>query len=220
MRGRSFVLAAVLLALYALFWFWYGGSTRPLETEEIEACFRKIAEQQAARGPASALTRERLRRFAETDDGREFYMLNLLRLRAEPQYPDGRPAGEPTERVLAAYVRAWARAAIPRASHPVWMGRPVLKLFGEPEEALWEQAAIVRYRSRRDLLEMIATSAFSQDASLKDVAVEATDVWPATNEFLIVSPRLVVLLLLVLLGGFVHLFLARRQRTRPGEGRP
>ena len=71
--------AAVLL--YAAFSVWYVGLRGPLSKQEVEAHLARLAGTGLA---VDAQRLARLRAFLEADDGREFFMLNLIRLRPGP----------------------------------------------------------------------------------------------------------------------------------------
>lgn len=189
------VLCAVAVALAGtvLFMLWYDGlPRRKLRRDEIEAFLGRM---RAARPESRPEDLERFRRFqalAESDDGREFYMVNLIRYRKVQAAAKG---GVP--RSHADYMRAWGKVALPRASHLIYRGKPAIKLFGRPDEQDWDGIALMRYRSRRDLLAIVTDPVFSRDAALKNVAVEYTDVYPSSVGYIVASPRLLLFLVLL-----------------------
>ena len=67
-------------ATYLGFRVWYDGLRGPLRPEEIEAYLQRIETSDFT----DTNDLESLRRFMEEDDGREFIMLNLVRLNPEP----------------------------------------------------------------------------------------------------------------------------------------
>jgi hypothetical protein len=115
---------------------------------------------------------QEFRELAITDDGREYYMVNLLKFRKKALYPAGNSYGDDP---LAANIR-YNRLIIPLlfkyGGHPVFAGR-VQGRFIHPESGEdWDQVAMVRYRSRRDMLKMAGEIAgkgveFHQWASLE-----------------------------------------------------
>lgn len=186
--AASVALAFVCATVFCL---WYDRwPRRKLSAEETE---RFMARMHAGRPENRPEDLERFRRFqalAESDDGREFYMVNFIRYRK-----DGSPGDVPKSH--ADYMRAWGRVAIRRASHLIYRGKPALKLFGAPDDKSWDAVAIMRYRSRRDLLEIVTDPVFSKDSSLKNVSVEYTDVYPTSVAYIIASPRLLLFLVLI-----------------------
>jgi hypothetical protein len=94
-------------------------------------------------------------------------------------------------------MRAWRKAAVPRASHPIYRGKVAGKVQGAPEDRLWDDVALMRYRSRRDLMKIVTDETFMREAGQKSVAVEYTDAYPATPMILLGSPRVLAFLVLL-----------------------
>ncbi len=190
MAVSGFVCADFIIgaAAYLVFLAWYDGwPRRPLSPAEVETYFAKMKAQRAPQGEAALAMLERFRAFAATDDGGEFHMANLLR------WSEADVNSEAHTR----YMRAWSKVAVPRASHPIYRGRVVGKVQGAFEEKLWDDVALMRYRSRRDLMKIITSEAFMREAGQKGVAVEYTDAYPATPMILLGSPRVLAFLVLL-----------------------
>jgi hypothetical protein len=64
---------------------------------------------------------------------------------------------------------------------------------------LWDDVALMRYRSRRDLMKIVTDEAFMREAGQKGVAVEYTDAYPATPVILLGSPRVLVFFALLII---------------------
>ena len=107
-----------LAALYALFFGWYTSFGGPLTPEEIEKYMGIIAER--AEDPSRL---EVWRAFMESDTGDDFVMVNALHLRDAPRAGEGVAPGETSAEVMSRYTEPFMRAAIPRASHPIFYGR-------------------------------------------------------------------------------------------------
>jgi hypothetical protein len=183
----DFVVAALL---YLIFLAWYEGwPRRKLSPAEVETHFAKMKAQRAPQGEMALAMLERFRAFAASDDGGEFHMVNLLRWsRADVN-------SEAHKR----YMRAWSKVAVPRASHPIYRGKVAGKVQGNLEDRLWDDVALMRYRSRRDLMKIVTDEAFMREAGQKGVAVEYTDAYPATPVILLGSPRVLVFLALLVI---------------------
>jgi hypothetical protein len=207
-------VAGLLAVLYVLFWIWYGGSGEPLTQEEIDAFLATVAAGAEARGVEG--DRDLIAAFrtlAEQDDGREFYMVNLMRYREKALYPDGSVHDNDVEAAAERYNRAVVPALLKRGSLPIlvaeWQGT-----FLQPEGAdRWDQVGIVRYRSRRDMLEMAASLSGEDGGSHKWASIEKTHVFPVEPVFDLVFVRGAVAALLIAIGVSVHamLRLASRQ---------
>jgi hypothetical protein len=202
----SRVLWAVLAIGYAAFWLWYGGSGTPLSPEEVERHMAVLAEgDRGGRGDLEAV-----RRFAEGDDGREFYMMNLVLYREHPEYPDGRDRDLDPREVDRRYTGNMVPKLLSRASHPVALVETVGTVASYEGATPWERAALVRYRSRRDFFEIVATPEFAADVVHKWAAIERTQSFPTRPIFPAPGPRFVLGALLLGVGTVGQALLRRR----------
>jgi hypothetical protein len=85
------ILGAILLSIFLGFWFWHSPIKRKLTLDEIDRYLAVVAKLPfPAEDKQESLAR--LRAWAESDDGRPFYMLNFMRyfpeLRRFPGTPD------------------------------------------------------------------------------------------------------------------------------------
>jgi hypothetical protein len=178
-----------LAALYGVFLYWYGGVGAPLSSDEIRDIAARV--ELAAPSPEAAA---RLLEFARTDDGREFFMVNLNRYRAEPRYADGRDAGGATsEEVDSRYTSKMIPRLLARACHPWVMVEPILTLADYPGAPVFSRVTLVRYRSRRDLLDIVVTDTWREDAKHKWAALEIAHSFPAHPVISLLGPRSAVL---------------------------
>jgi uncharacterized protein (DUF1330 family) len=113
-------------------------------------------------------TKESFGRFKDLPTNRPIHMLNLVRLRADAAYPDGRAASG-----LEAY-RAYARESGPvfarLGGKQVWIGRPELTLIG-PQSEHWDIAFIAQYPSGQAFIEMIRDSVYREAVKHRQAAV-------------------------------------------------
>ena len=113
-------------------------------------------------------TKERFGRFKDLPGDRPIDMLNLVKLRAEAAYADGRKASG-----LEAY-RAYARESGPvftrLGGRQVWIGRPELTLIGPDMEA-WDIAFIAQYPSGQAFIEMIRDPVYREAVKHRQAAV-------------------------------------------------
>jgi hypothetical protein len=194
------VLAAVLAAVYLLFLIWYGGRGRPLTPEEAERWLARIQSQAKDEYQTTPGLLDELRQLTQTDDGREFYMFNLIRFRPKPLYPPGSnyPGG-----VMAAdarYNKAILRALLRNHSLPVFVGKVQGPFIDEPGDTQWQRVAFVRYRSRRDMLKMVLSVAPLNVGVHKWASIEKTQVFPVTGLLNLVFVRGAVAAVLALVG--------------------
>lgn len=208
---RARIVLLITALLYALFAFWYGGSGDPLTLAETES---HLAEIRARSGDSSTHDGDLIESFrvlASQDDGREFYMLNLMRLREKALYPEGSSYGDDPVAAADRYNAAVVPALLKRGSLPILLGR-YAGAFIPPDQAAdrWDQIGIIRYRSRRDMLEMAKELAASGGGVHKWASLEETIVFPLSPIFDFVFVRGIVFVLLFGLGGGLAFALRRR----------
>ena len=182
-------LAAVSL-LYLVFWIWYGGKGRPLTSDEYEGLLSRI-EQTYGVTRAEAAQGSLLRNLAEMaprDDGRQFYAVNLERLKAD------RDAQAADRR----YMRQVAWLLLRRGGHPVFMGARVGLMLGQYGDAV-DRVGVVRYRSLRDLFDMILDPAMRQGRDDKFASLDHTEVFIVRPSISLIQVRLLVGLVLALI---------------------
>lgn len=167
------ILAATLVLFYAVFWVWYGGAGKPLSAAEVDRYMARL--DALAGGTQGALgLRAPLEAWARADDGREFFMVNLV--------------DDPADMAAAeAYNRVILPALFARAGHPVFLSRP-----------------IARYRSMRDMLDMITGPDAEKIRHLKEASVSKTHVFPTHIGFSLISVRFLVAFVFAALGLALH----------------
>lgn len=200
------IWGAALLA-YAVFWVWYVGWRGPLTPAEVEAHLARIE------GPALGVGSDQievLRAFLAADDGREFYMLNLLRLHPgdvrDPTTGEERPARS----VLEGYTGEFMPALLRRAGHPALFGRAAggyVEHWGVEPDPGWSVSGVIRYRSRRDLVELVTDPRFAGIHGYKLAALANTLAFPLAPGFVVVGPRVTVALALALVAALSQLAL-------------
>ena len=197
----------IIAVIYAAFFSWYTSFKGPLTPTEIEH-YMTLTE---ARNPdASAEARARMRAFMEEDTGDDFVMINVIQLYDKPLQIDGVEPGDTTDDVLAKYMEYMLPAMLSRASHPVFQGSAVataMDIMNADGMETWTAGAGVRYRSRRDLLEIATNPAFEGRHEYKVAAMAKTIAFPVDPFNYLGDPRLVLALLLGLIGcGLSRLF--------------
>lgn len=198
----------VAALVYALFWLWYTPLGGPLTEAEIESFAAALARQG---GDPQRI--DMLRRFMVEDDGRHFLMVNLLDMaEAPPALPATGPEAD-AGALLDHYMEHMYPALLVRASHPVFAGRALftaLDVSGIDGAESWTRAAVVRYRSRRDMMEIATNPAFGDRHEYKLAALEKTVAFPVRPELHPGDPRLLLALALLALAGLVAALPGRR----------
>jgi len=165
---------------------------------------------------ASAEDRARIRAFMEEDTGDDFVMINVIHLYDEPLQIEGVESDDTTDEVLAKYMEYMFPAMLSRASHPVFQGSAVstaMDIMNADGMESWTAGAGVRYRSRRDLLEIGTNPAFEGRHEFKVAAMAKTIAFPVDPFNYLGDPRLILALLLGLTGCGLSWFFANRRQT-------
>ena len=192
----------VLAVLYAAFFSWYTSFGGPLAPEEIDRYVEMLRER--------GIDPERLavwKRFMETDTGDDFAMLSAIDLYDTPRQVEGVEPGDTSEDVLNRYSEPFMAEAFRNAAHPVMMGQAsadALDLWGIEGAHSWTTGALVRYRSRRDVMEQAATVGPTGIHDFKIAAMQKTVAFPLDPWFQLGDPRLVLALLLAVVGLSLH----------------
>ena len=211
------IVWSVLFLLYITFFSWYTSFGGPLTPDEIETYVTRMEE----RGRSSEEIAE-LRAFLESDTGDDFAMLNVIEMREPPTPIEGVEPGASAQDVLDKYMEYMYPALFSRACHPVFFGQaaaPALDIWGIEGAERWTTGALMRYRSRRDMMEIAATPAFEGPHEYKVAAMLKTVAFPVDPWMQLGDPRLVLGLGLAVVGLLVHgLEGHRRAQRRKAEG--
>ena len=195
--------------LYAIFFFWYTSLGGPLTDDEIDMYLAKFQANDPAPSPEAVAL---LRRFMEEDTGDDFAMLNVIDMYETPLQVDGVQPGENSAEVLSKYMAYMYPALFARACHPVMAGsaaNTAMDLMNAPGMERWTTGALMRYRSRRDLLEISTNPAFQGAHEFKVAAMAKTIAFPLDPWFQLGDPRLILALVLALVASL----LSRRRRA-------
>ncbi|MEM6709662.1 MAG: hypothetical protein AAF648_12840 [Pseudomonadota bacterium] len=188
--------------LWCLFTYWYTNTAGPLQPEEIDAYLDALRSREdgSLRAGSDGVDEASMRRFLEADDGGQFIMVNLLDLNDSPPTVPGADPGESAASLLGRYMEFMYPALFRRACHPIWAGRvagPAVDLIGVPDGGHWEQAALMRYRSRRDLMDIASNPEFAGRHDFKMAALTKTIAVPTVNQLSFSDPRWLLASLLV-----------------------
>jgi len=199
LHRRSLLWLASAL-LYAFFFAWYTDLAGPLGNDEIDSYRARLGHLGFEPSQIESVTR-----FMQADTGAPFLMVNLVDLEENPPTLPAFPDGANAETLIGHYMEHMIPELFSRASHPVLLGdviHPAMDLAGlegTPGIEHWESAVVMRYRSRRALLEVITTADMRDRHSYKIAALEKTIAVPIEARWQPGDPR--ILLGLALLAG-------------------
>ena len=195
-------LWVVLAVLYGLFLYWHERRGPPLAQAETEAALAHLAANRVAADAADHDLPMSLRTLAAGDDGRQYFMVNLIQYREHALYPPGHEGlGTDARAADARYSRIVLPQLLKRGSYPIFVSRVVGAFIPHTGATKWDVVAIVRYRSRRDMLDMVKALQKLGGGMHKWAAIEDTHVFPV-HAFIRVAPLPVVVLLFLLALGF------------------
>jgi len=193
-RMKIWLLPALF---FALFLFWYTPSGGPLSDAEVDNFVVKM-EANGSSPEAIAM----IRQFGEEDTGKHFIMINNIDYDETPGNVAGAAPGENAQQLMDRYMGHMIPAMLSRGSHPVMMGPAAylsIDVIGVEGVDTWDMGGLVRYRSRRDFLEIVTDPAFSGKHHFKAAALEKTIAFPVEPDFNLGDPRLLIGLLLLAL---------------------
>ena len=207
------ILWLVPTFLYIPFLLWYTNISGALTEEEIDRYMAAVRTMDY-----TLEQQQRLEQFMRADEGKQFLMLNNIDMNEQPPAVEGAAPGESADQLLAHYMEFMFPELLKRASHPVYMGHVVhtaMDLIGMEGQgaATWDQAALMRYRSRRDLVEIASNPAFQGRHEYKVAALTKTIAYPLENDLYLSDPRLLLALLLFALTALLDMALFRRLRS-------
>lgn len=189
------IWSAVAL-VYAIFWAWYVGLKGKLSQAEVEQYMQRF---EASRMPADKL--DNLHKFLAKDDGREWFMINLLELKS--------PKRE-SAKLLQSYSKTFMAGMFKRGGHPFFIANARAKNIENlhcDQADNWTSTGIVRYRSRRDCAETLLDTFGSDHHADKLASLEKTLAFPATTSLLMGSPRVLVAMGLALIAALTQILL-------------
>jgi len=195
---------------YLGFLVWYTDFAGPLtetETQRYLAYFvTNGADEQTVR---------RMTEFMAEDTGSQFVMVNILDIADNPPVLPATGPGASGSELLGHYMEHMYPALLSRACHPIYAGRAVfeaLDLQGIAGAGVWDQAALMRYRSRRDLLEIATNPEFSDRHGYKMAGLDKTIAFPVENVLFYHDLRMLLALILFAFVSLVDLLIYRRAK--------
>ena len=197
-----------LLVVYAGFFFWYTDIGGKLDEKEIEFFLGKFEEN--ASKNSNSLEPEvysLIKRFMEEDSGRQFLMVNNIDMNDDPEDVEGAEPGESAERLMDRYMEHMYAQLLKRACHPVFAGNavhPSMDLVGIEGAEIWDQAALMRYKSRRAFMEVVTHPNMLSKHDFKVAALEKTIAYPVETDLYLSDPRFLLALILIILGLFLQ----------------
>lgn len=195
----SLIIIISAAVIYGLFWSWYVGFGGKISPELIQQVLNVIDNDKGAW--SSDTHRRNVKKLLETDDGKDFVMVNLLKIK-EPK--------KESLKLLEKYSKVFLGKLLKRGGHPIAQARATsgkVEFLNVPENEEWDVAILVRYRNRSDFAEMVLETADSEHHGFKMAALDRTVAFPAAPWFILGGPKILVALVLALIAALLHIAL-------------
>ncbi len=160
-----------LLVLYAAFWIWHGGNGDPISEEEgeellvqLEQAYGVSRDDPTDSGESTSFIRNMVDMIPK-DDGREFYAVNLEQLK------EGEEARAADQR----YATMVIPLVFARGGYPVFVGDRAGSMLGDYGADI-DRVAVMRYRSLRDMIDMVLSPEMQAGSNDKFLSLDHTEV--------------------------------------------
>tara|TARA_B100001142_G_scaffold107866_1_gene109764 strand:- start:3357 stop:4001 length:645 start_codon:yes stop_codon:yes gene_type:complete len=209
----------ILGAVYIGFFFWYTDMGGKLSQEEIQVFIKKHEQNIIDDGvsPDSEELQLRiniLRRFMEEDNGKQFIMVNNIEMNKDPGDVLGANPGESADQLMSRYMEYMWPNLLRRASHPIFMSNAVyqsMDLVGIEGGEVWDQAALMRYKSRRAMMEIVTHPDMMDRHVFKVAALQKTIAYPVEPFVFYSDIRIIFGMFILIIGLSIRLFFASKR---------
>ena len=137
------------------------------------------------------------------DSGRQFFVVNNIDMSDDPQDVEGAQPGEDADQLMGRYMEHMYAELFKRASHPVFSGNAVsqaIDIVGIENADSWDSAALMRYKSRRALMEIVSNPKMRGKHEFKIAALNKTIAYPVETVVYLSDPRLLLGFILLIIG--------------------
>jgi len=200
----SFLVWGIALVVYLFFVGWYYNWLGPIKAYEVDQYIKAFADNSGAKNTDVNI----LRRFLAEDDGKEFIMQNFVKLhKGKIIHPETGQEIAPGK-LVGDYIGPFVKALLKRGGHPVLRASKVggyIDSWEYDSDPEWGVVAMMRYKSRRDLVELILDPRFAEMHVFKKLAIEKTVSFPLQMQFsFFMNPKFSVPLILLLLASLMQ----------------
>ena len=182
------------------------GIRKPLSKAEVDHYLKELKKY----NNNSAQGLNDLREFLENDTGKSFVMVNSILLKEKPDLVDGVKEGDSSLKTLIAYHKPFMKMMLKRGGIGIFQGRVAGKsvdVIGIDNAEEWKISGINRFRSRRDLMEILIHPTFHEKHELKFAALSKSIAYPVDPWFQLGGLTLVVGLALALVAAITHILI-------------
>ena len=155
-----------------------------------------------------------LKRFMEEDNGKQFIMVNNIEMNKNPGDVVGANPGESADQLMSRYMEYMWPNLLKRASHPIFMSNAVyqsMDLVGIEGAETWDQGALMRYKSRRTMMEIVTNPDMMDRHEFKIAALQKTIAYPVEPFGFYSDMRVIFGMLIAIVGLSIRLFLTSKR---------
>jgi len=199
------VIFGAAALIYIAFIAWYQNWRGRVTAAEIEAFLADARAHGADQHNDLAI----VEKFLREDDGREFFMLNLVKV--QPGDAPDPVTGKPTRGrvLLGRYTSPFMRRLFLHGGHPALAARPAggyVDAWNASADPGWTIVGYMRYRSRRDMMELAGDPRFRAIHPFKIAGTHTTFSFPTRPMLMtLMGPRVYVALGLALIAALASL---------------
>ncbi len=168
-----FIVGGVLILLLHL---WYFNRKKPLSAIEVNAYLEYFLQH-----PQQHTELDVLKQFMQEDDGKEICIANFVSLyREKITHPETGQKVSPHAAVQN-YMKVLLGLCAKKACHPIYLAYRVgghIDSWGSDDKLDFRGLQMMRYRSRRDFIELIVNPKFASGLDIKFAAIEKTISYP------------------------------------------
>ncbi|MGL6106562.1 hypothetical protein [Romboutsia sp.] len=218
-------IVLVLVIVYVSFANYHNGSGKKLTNQEVDNYIsemqRNITKDSTGVELSSAEI-EQVRYFGYNDDGKSFYMINLMRANEKPMYPAGHDYPGNVADAKKRYVDGATALLLKKLDYPVvnlsYASREAMSQ-GSGELEKFDQFYLIRYKNRKDFMELISNPAYAPIAMHKFAADKDTILIPITtgdimnlNQIVLFATIALIWLASEVMGGWRKIFAVGRYK--------
>lgn len=190
------IAIGISISVYIVFILWYGGYGKPMTDEKAEELIQRFRQKaELSENPDQEMINKTVSEFRElskSDDGKAFYMVNLIRYKKE--IVNGIDPMVENEK----YMNAIIPLLFKYGGHPMFISNYMGRFIHPEGNDDWDDIVIIRYRSRKDMIKMAGDAAELNLGNTKYSAIDKTQVFPVKGKIAGVPVRLIATLLLAI----------------------
>jgi hypothetical protein len=212
-RKYTFLNWSLAFALFLSFLAWHGNFSSPLSTQEIDF----YANELYKRNPEQSI--EAYKKLLADDNGSPIYMVNIMKYFDDPVKTKDDNDGVDARKLVKTYNSYVGKFLIKHCSYPIFLGEAsggTAAAWGVNEEDSegWSEAAIVRYKNIRTMMELATDEQFNKNLDYKHASLAKTIIYPTKSKLMPCQLEYLVFFIILSASLFFQLFINSRFKNR------